>query len=146
MEVSLALVRRKRRKNHRDRPTVQTRRLINSSHRLEILDDTVENHETEILVRVLTTAELQHEPNLVAPFEESLRTTQLDVVIVISSSDAEFHFLHPCRGFGLALLELRLGVFIFPVVDDLANRRIRLSRDLDKVEPDGLGFFESLAG
>ncbi len=91
---------------------------------------------------VFAAFELQDEPDLVVALKEILGPAQLDIVIVLSGADAEFHFLHPGGGLGLAFLQLRLGIFVFPVIDDLANRRIRLAGNLDEIKPDGLGLGE----
>ena len=99
-----------------------------------------------VFVGVFASAELQDEAALVVALEETFGPAQFDIVIVLAGADAEFHFLHAGGAFRFLFFQFRLLVFVFPVIDDFADRRVHLTGDFDEVESEGLGFGESLAG
>lgn len=146
VELPLPLVGGKRGEDHGDGAAVEARWLVHLSHGFEVLDDPIEHHETEVFVGVFAAAELEHEAAFVVALKESFGATKLDVVVVLASADAEFDFLHPGGAFGFLFFEFRLLVFVFPVIDDLADRRIHLAGDLDEIEAERLGFGEGIAG
>ena len=114
--------------------------MVHLRHRLQVIDDPVENDESKVLVSIFTTAELQDEAALVIRLKETFRPTQLDVVVVLTRAHAEFHFLHAGRALRLLLFQLGLLVLELPVIDDLADRRIDLPGDLDQIESERLSF------
>ena len=146
VELALALVLRQRREDHRHGAAVEAGGLIDLRHGLEILDDAIERDKAEIFVGVFAALELQHEAHLVVAFKKPLRPAQLDVVVVLAGDHPELHFLHPRGTLRLLFLELGLLVLVFPVVDDLADRRVHLAGDFDEVEAEGDRFGQRLAG
>jgi hypothetical protein len=88
--------------------------------------DAIEQLITKLLVRHLAPAEAQGHLDLIAVLEEPLHGSHFHVVVVIVDHWAELDLLHLDDLLLLASLSrllLRL-VFVFAVVEDLANRRV----------------------
>lgn len=145
VEFPFPLVLGKRGEDHGDGAAVEFWRLVDLGHGLEVVDDPVEDDEAEFLVGVFTAAELEDEAAFVVGVEEALGAAHLDVVVVFAGADAEFDFLHAGGAFRLLLLQFRLLVLVFAIVDDLADRWVRLFGDFDKIESELHGLGECLA-
>jgi len=102
----------------------------------------------EIEMRHFAAAKAQADLHLVAVFEETEDIAHLHVVIVLVGVGAEFHFLDVDRLLLLARLGFALLLFVFElaVIHDLADRRIGIGRDLDKIEPGLVGQFKGFPG
>ena len=92
-------------------------------------------------MRHLAAAEAQGDLHLVAFLEEALHGPHLDVVIVVVDAGAKLDFLDLdglllLARFGLLLLLVEAE---FAVVEDLADGRRRVRRDLDQIEARLLG-------
>ncbi len=96
----------------------------------------------------LAAAEAQGDLHLVAFLEEAVHGLGLHVVVVAVDVGPELDLLDLDHLLTLARLGLLL-LFLEPelaVVEDLADRRIGVRRDLDQVQPDFLGGLQSRGG
>ena len=116
--------------------TLHERLLLDRGHVLEVLGETIEHHATLLGVGHLTTAEHDRDLDAGALLEEADDVTLLGLVVAHVDLGAELHLLDldPCLvlagGLGLAvLLVLELAI-----VEHLADRGLRVRRDLDEVE------------
>ena len=136
-----------RREHHDNVSAHQFRFLVDVRHRYHVALDALHLLEADLAVCVLASSELELHANLVAFFEECLRTAQLDVVVVCLGAHAELHFLQAGDGLALGgLLELRLFVLPLSVVDNATYRRVCLGSDFHQVESDGLRPLDRFAG
>src|SRR5262249_4056737 len=126
----------KRSEQHGDLPGFEARLGFQVGDGRGILLDPVEQLGTELLVRHLAASEAQGHLDLVALLEEAADRAHLHVVVV--RVDVRPHLdLLDLDG---ALLLARLGglllrlILVLAVVEDLANRRLGVGRDLDEIE------------
>ena len=127
-----------RHENHAHATTVQARRNLDLREVCQALDDVVHAIVAPGAERHLTAAEILNDLNAVTFDEESsrLRHADVDVVRVDLHRAPETNFLHLGR-LRLRLVRLfllRLFVLELAEVHDLADRRARFGRNLDKVE------------
>ena len=126
LEFALALALRQRTELHVDVTPGHTGILIDVPHSQQVCLDLLGKQVTELLMRHLTTTELQLDAYLVPFRKEVFGMRDLDQVIMWVDADAEFHFLHLAALMVLVsfLLVLLLNVLVLAVVDDLAHGRI----------------------
>src|SRR2546422_3683582 len=121
---------------HHHLPPLQPRKLLDDAVRLEVAADALQQTDAEFLVRHLAAAETQRDLGLVAFAQEPDQVPELDLVIALVGTGAEFHFLD------LDLLELqlrfvrslRLAVLELAEIHDPADRRLGERRDFDQIE------------
>jgi hypothetical protein len=126
--------------HHHHLPAFHLRELLDNRVFLQVRLDTLEQGQTQLLMRDLATTETQRDLRLIAILQEPDQIPQLDVVIAIVRTRTEFHF------FNLNLLLLKLGfvlalalrIFELAVVHQTTYGRYCLRRDLDQVD---VGFF-----
>ena len=112
------------------------RHLLDLGQRIRFLTDAVEHLHAEMLVHHLTAAKTQRHLDLVSLFQETAHRLHLHVVIVLLDVGAKLDLLDVDRLLLLARFALLFLRFVFhlAVVEDLADRRIDVSRDLDKIQ------------
>ena len=99
-------------------------------------------------MRHLATTETQSDLHLVAIVEKLEDVAHFDVVIIGVRIGTEFDFLH----LNDLLLLARLGLFFlgfvlkFPEIHDLTDRRGRIGRDFDEIEPYIIGHLHGAGG
>src|SRR5208282_5511609 len=126
-----------RRQNHHHLAALEARLLLDLGDLCGIAFDAVEQLIAELLVRHFAAAEAQRHLDLVAFPEKALHRAHLHVVIVIVDHRPQLDLLD----LDDLLLLARLGgfllrlIFVFAVIQDLADRRDRIRRDLHKIEP-----------
>src|SRR5437667_2929806 len=121
---------------HHHLPALQPRKLFDDGMRLEVAADALQQTDAEFLMRHLAAAETQRDLGLVAFAQEPDQVPELDLVIALVGTGAEFHFLD------LDLLELqlrfvrslRLAVLELAEIHDPADRRLGERRDFDQIE------------
>ncbi len=110
----------------------------------QLLDNTFHDLAALFDVRHLATAEHDRDLHFVPVSQKSNRLLDLEVDIVLTRFGTQPNFLQ----LGLMLLAAFLGPFAFLVLEfakihDSTNRRFGLRCDLDKVQPQFTGFFQS---
>lgn len=120
--------------------------LIHMSHVEKIFFDLFCQGVTEFLMGDLATTELKLDAHFVTFGEEIFSVDDLDEVVVRIDADAEFQLLHFATFVVLVsfLLVLLLHVFVFAVIDDLADRRFGIGGDFDQIESTLLGHANGL--
>jgi len=101
----------------------------------EVSCDALEELETEVSMRVLTSTEEEAAFDAVPLFQESTATIQLGFVIVCVGVGAEFQLFHFHNGLlllGLFLLFVLL-VLIFSEVEDFADGRFSIRRNFNQI-------------
>jgi hypothetical protein len=144
-----------RRQHHNDLAAFEARLLLNLGDLDGVALDPVEQLIAQLLVRHFTAAEPQGDLDLVAFLEKPLHRAHFHVVIVIVDHRPQLDFLDLddfllLARFGGFLLRL---IFIFAEIENLANRRDRIRRDLHQIEPGllrhgdgGADFSDALVG
>ncbi len=135
-ELPHALPLWQRRELHVDVSACQLGLHVHMGHREEILFDLLHQLKAHFLMRHLASTELELNADLVTIEKEVFGMSDLDEVIVGVDAHAELHLLQLA---GLVLLEgfllvLLLNVFVFAVIDNLADGRVDVGRDLDEVQ------------
>ena len=135
LKLAVTLTLRQRTDLHVDVSAGHPRFLIDMAHGKKIFFDLFCQHMPKLLVRHLPAAELKLNAHLVAFGQEVFGVRDLDQVVVRVDADPELHFLHLAALLMLVgfLLVLLLDVFVFAVVDDLADGWIGIRRDLHEV-------------
>ena len=122
--------------------------LLDVAKTLDVLFQTNDDILANLLVRVLTSAELQGNAHFVAFGKEGFDVAQLHLIVVLVDVGVEFDFLDD--GLVLVLLRLLLApvllVFELAVIHDAANGRGGVGVDFDQVESGVVGEPERLAG
>lgn len=146
LELALALAFRQRTELHVDVTPGHAGILIHMPHGQQVGLDLFSQQVPQLLMRHLTTTELQLDAHLVSFRQEVFRMRDLDQVIMRVDADAEFHFLHLAAFLMLVslLLVLLLNVLVFAVVDNLAHRRFGVWSHFHEVQPTLLGDAEGL--
>ena len=136
LELAVTLLSGERTELHIDVTPRHTRFLIAVPHGDQIFFDLLRQLMTQFLMRHLTTTKLELNPHLMALSEEVFRVDDLDHVVMRIDADAELHFLYPARLVVLVsfLFVLLLQILVLAVVDDFADWRIGVRRDLYKVK------------
>src|SRR3984957_19407691 len=125
------------RQNHDDLAAFETRFLFDLGDLCGIAFHPVEQLVAELLVGHFAAAEPQRDLDLIAFFEESLDRAHLHLVVVIVDHRPQLDLLD----LDDLLLLARLGgfllrlIFVFAEIEDFADRRDRIRRDLDQIEP-----------
>ncbi len=124
------------RQHHYHLPAFKARFTFDFGNRFRLGFDPVQNVHAEMLMGHLTTAKSQGNFDFVAFFEKSADGTHLDVIVVIVDARPHLDFfdLDDLLIFARFSLLLLLLVLEFAVVQDFADRRLRIGGDLDKVE------------
>ena len=126
-----------RRQNHDDLAAFEARLLLDFGDFGGIALDAVEQLVAEFLVGHFAAAEPQCHLDLVAFLEEAANGFHFDAVVMVIDPRTELDFLD----LDDLLLFARLGgfllrlVFVFAEIEDLADGRHRIWRDLHKIEP-----------
>ncbi len=110
--------------------------VFNLAHFLDVLGHAFQQFPAQVLVRHFAAAEAQGNFDLVALFQKLEDVLHLDVIVMGVGVGPEFDLFHLddfllLSGFAFALL---LFVLVFAKVHDLADRRVRVRRDLDQIE------------
>jgi hypothetical protein len=112
----------------------------------EILLDALHDFKADVMMGVLSTAELKLHSDFIAGFEEVLGMRELDVVVVWVGADAKLDLLQLGRWLVAAgLLQLGLFVFELSVVNNTTDRRVGFGGDLHQIEATSLGFLDSVS-
>ena len=112
-------------------------KVLNAANVLGVFSHPFQQFPSQILVGHFAATEPQGHLYLVAIFKKLEHVAHFDVVVVYIGVRAEFYFLDLndllfLARFGLAFLGF---VFELPEIHDLANRRVRIGRDLDQIQP-----------
>lgn len=136
LELAVPLLLRKRTDLHVDVSTGHLRLLIHMPHVVQVFFDPLGKLMTKLLVGHLTSFELELNAHLVSFSQEVLRMKDFDMIVVRVDADTELQFLHLATLLMLVgfLLVLLLKVFVFAVIDDLADRGFSVRGDLDKIK------------
>ena len=135
------------REDHHDVSSNQLGLLVNIRHGLDVSLDALHFFEPDFPVSIFPAPELQLRTHLVTFCEEGLDPPQFDIVVVLLGPHPELDLLEARDRLALTcLLELRLFVLPFSVVDHTAYRRIGLGSNFHQVKADGLGSLDSLPG
>src|SRR5580658_1604317 len=136
VKLGLALVRRERRQHDVDVAPYELRLGVRVAHAGQVGDRLLHHLEPELRVSHLATPELEAQLHLVAVVEELLRVPELGVEVVRRYAGGELDLLDLARRRLRVGRLLRLLVDILAEIHDPADRRGRVRRDLDQVQPD----------
>jgi hypothetical protein len=121
---------------HHKTVAIGDRRLFDGGRLDEPISDRVQQFHPQVAMLHLASAEHDGDADLVVRRDKLADVLDLDVKVVRADMRLEAHFLEQTRLLLLARLPLLLVLLVLElrVVEDLADRRIRLRGDLDEIE------------
>ena len=133
-----------RRQYHDDLTAFRLGFLLDFGLLLKVALDAAEQLHAQFLVRHFAAPEAQGDFHLVAFFQESLHAAHFHIVIVIVDIGAQLDFLDLDNLLLLArfVLALLFLVLVLADIEDFANRRLRIRRDLHQVQARFVGFVD----
>jgi hypothetical protein len=125
-----------RRQNHHHLTTLESRFAFDFGHRLRLGLHAIQHFHAEMLMRHLTAAKPQRDFDLVAFFEEAPDRAHFHVIVMIvdAGTHLDLFDLDDLLILACFRLLLLLLVLVLAVIQDFADRRLRIGRDLDKIE------------
>ncbi len=143
--VLLVLVRGE---DHDHPPAFHFRLLVDAGNLLKLLNHPAQQVHSLVLVDDVAPLELDVRLDLVAVFQEFAGVIDLEVEVVLlgPGPEAELLHLHGLRLLPAPLLLLLLLVAVLAVVEDLADGRVGVRRNLHEIEFVVAGAVEGLAG
>lgn len=144
--LSLWLCSRFRHEDHRHQLAIQSGRPLDGADVFKFLGDSIELSSTDLGVRDLASAELADESDLVAVFQEPPSLLHVERDVVLSNSRTDLYTLYVLRFALPFFLALALFVLEVAVIDDLADRGLRMGGDQNQVEALFAGHIQSLSG
>src|SRR5690625_1376256 len=131
--ADFSLIGRQWRDHRIDVSTRQPGRGIERANLFQIIDRTIDVFKTEILVLVFTPAEGQRQLYLVSLGKKLLGAAQLRHVIMLVGLYAKLDFFDPAAGRSALFCFLALLVHVFAEIENSADRRPGIRRNLDEI-------------
>src|SRR3954469_11476462 len=129
-----------RRDHHRHLAAFHARHLLDLGDLIEIVPDPHQHVHAELLVRQFAPAEPHGDFDLVAFLDELVHAAHLDCVVMVVDARTQLDFLDLYNLLLFAGLVLLFLFFVLELseIEDLADRRISVGRDFNKVQA-GIG-------